>query len=537
MYHRDKGPISALGLRNSTSALIDKNLLGARKQSMANRAEIFSDERLGTLLLHHPYLLLFQKEDWREYLLLFAQIYDVLEEDIARLPFDVLKTLALKFYSQKGLGHVENKVHAFFHMAIGELQVLKDSHDQFGQRFLEPTRAGKQLLQLSESLLERRVRFTGTGAETLLGALNDILASRTRLSEAEAIEHHRQKIKAYQDDIKRIQQNGVASAELLPIPHSNEALFSQAEEAATHILAAIEDVKSAIEKQRQDLAQSYFDGARSAGQSVEAMAEFYERLYSSTEYTSYNQAKSLLSHLEGFAARFASRDIDRILLKIREKDLVSKEDLARSMIPNFMESFRNADHSIQEKIKTQIRLLQQQVHYALHTDVLGLQTTLHSALGALLQNRDQVGSFFSETPVEIEIPADFDPVVVSLSEFPIPAEIENTALEDARFEAEEMRALFETLLQAEETTLSAILSDFRAWIKDHPKVALSEYPFRHGIAEYYVLSEIEAFAPDIEKYEVGCADLPVTSKSGEFIIRDAKIFQYFETTDGLKGGL
>ena len=113
---------------------------------MAKRTEIFSDESLGGLFLHHPYLLIFQKEDWKEYFVLFAQIYNLLEQENVRVPFEVVRTLVLKYYSQKKLANIEQKLTNFFHMAIGELEVLRDSHDQFGQRYIETTRSGKQLL-------------------------------------------------------------------------------------------------------------------------------------------------------------------------------------------------------------------------------------------------------------------------------------------------------------------------------------------------------------------------------------------------------
>lgn len=90
----------------------------------------------------------------------------------------------------------------------------------------------------------------------------------------------------------------------MPIPHSNEALFNQADEAANQILAAVEDVKLAIEKERQELSKSYFEGRRSAGKNLNAITEFYEGLYKSPEYISYEQAKNLLSFLNNYGNRF-----------------------------------------------------------------------------------------------------------------------------------------------------------------------------------------------------------------------------------------
>lgn len=64
---------------------------------MPKRIEVFTGERLDCLLPHHPYLLLLQKEDWREYLQLIAEIYDILEDDNTRLPFEAIRAVTIKF--------------------------------------------------------------------------------------------------------------------------------------------------------------------------------------------------------------------------------------------------------------------------------------------------------------------------------------------------------------------------------------------------------------------------------------------------------
>lgn len=72
-------------------------------------------------------------------------------------------------------------------MTIGELKVFKDTHDSHGQRYIETTRSGRLLLQWLKSLLNQRTKYSGTGAETLLGSLNDILVSRKQLSQEETL--------------------------------------------------------------------------------------------------------------------------------------------------------------------------------------------------------------------------------------------------------------------------------------------------------------------------------------------------------------
>jgi hypothetical protein len=106
--------------------------------TMANRSTLVSEEQLSGLHTNHPYLLVFQKEDWREYLSLIAQIYDLLEADSQRVPFEVVKSHSLKFYSHRKHPSVESKVTAFFNMSIGELAILKDNHDHLDKDLLKP---------------------------------------------------------------------------------------------------------------------------------------------------------------------------------------------------------------------------------------------------------------------------------------------------------------------------------------------------------------------------------------------------------------
>ncbi len=498
---------------------------------MPKRTELFTTERLEGITSHHPYLFLFQKEDWREYLVLFAEIYDLLEDDNIRLPFEAVRTIVLKFYAPRQLSSVEGKIGQFFSMAIAELRVLQDSHDQFGNRFIETTRWGRHLMQLIESLLSQRTRYSGTGAEALLGSLNDILTSRQQITKEEALSHHREKIKSYQKDIQRIQEKGLDHAELLPIPHSNEALFSQAEEAAIHILSSIEDVKTAIEKQRQELAAHYFEGHKSAGQSLHAVAEFYELLFLSPEYASYIQAKRLLSYLEGYTARFSIKNVGHLLHKIREGELISEQEINRSQLRGFMNQFSYADHSIQEKIKSQIKLLQQQVLYAINTDIRGLQKLLHDSVSSLLSNKSHVIDFFEKHPIEISVAAEFDIGQVQLFEFDIPVEPDSVQLSNHTLEFEEQKALFLALMQAEETTLQQILKRLLEHIYQHTSIELENYRIEHGLAEYYVLCEADLFEKRIIKTPTGQKDLPISTKYGEFILRQVPVFK-FSLTDG-----
>ena len=130
---------------------------------------------------------LFEKRDWREYLELLARIYDLLEGASSRIPFDLVEGLLRNFYADHPLASVEQKISSFVIMAISDLEVLKDSHDSQGNRFIEATREGKSLLKLGEELILNRKKFTGLGAEGLMNSLNNILLSENVMTLAQGI--------------------------------------------------------------------------------------------------------------------------------------------------------------------------------------------------------------------------------------------------------------------------------------------------------------------------------------------------------------
>lgn len=461
-----------------------------------------------------------------EYLELLAQIYDHIEETGQQAPYTGVRVLALKFFKQRELLSVEQKTGQFLIMCIEELRVLKDFHDQSGQRMVEISRSGKQLLQLVEQLLSQRVKYSGTGAETLMATLNDALTTNPIFSKQEALEHHRSKIKAYKDDLKRIEEKGVHNAELLPVPHSIDALFAQAEGAAEDILVAVEDVKQAIENERKKLAHSYLNAKLSSGQSVNTVAEFYEQLHLSTTYQSYIQAKDLFSFLEGYGSRFPNKNIAKLLEQLEDNEKIPRNTIKRSQLNGFKKQFDLADTAIQEKTRAQLQLLQLQVRYSLATDVKGLQTSLKSILQAVFKNKDEMTLFFEKYGFLADTRS-MGLAAVELFGFEHQEEI-NDVLSEEEFEEGEKRRLIEALLQAEETTLKQIVSRFKRKLETaNGFLRLSEYDFQYGLAEYYVLTEIELFNKDIVKAEVSSPiDLEINLKGKRIMISNAECFEY-----------
>ena len=491
---------------------------------MPLRSELLSANSLPQLLIKHPYLFLFQKEAWVEYLELIAQIYDLIEESGHQAPFEGVRVLSQRYFRDKEVQFAENKTSSFLIMCIEELKVLKDSHDAQGRRWIEITRQGKQLLQLVEELLAQRVKYSGTGAETLLGALNEALTSQPGYTKQQAIEHHRQKIKAYKDDLKRIEELGPQAAELLPIPHSTEALFSQAESAAIDILGAVEDVKQAIEKERKNLAQNYLDTKLSAGQSVNSVADFYQNLQATPTYQSYNHAKHLFSQLEGFGHRFLYKDIRQALSDLERDEKLPADQLKRSQLSHFQKQFELADFAIQEKIRAQLQLLQLQVRYSMSTDLQGVQTELKTLLQQMLSHKPKVLDFFSDSGVTVQ-DRSLGPRHIELHPFVEHFESEEALFEN-QLETDETKELILALLRAEEATLKDIVQRLRLCLKQQTAVELDKYDFRYGLAEYYVLSEIELFDQEIVKEPLEIKDFILQLKHNAMVIKDAPCYRF-----------
>jgi hypothetical protein len=495
---------------------------------MSRRQDHINSTSLSGLLGKHPFLGIFQKENWLEYLELLAQIYDHIEDSAAETPFHGARVLAMKFYKAKSIQSVEAAVSQFFVMCLDELKALKDFHNSEGQRLIETTRSGKHLLQMVDQLLAEKVKFSGTGAETLLAALNEAVSSRQSFSKEEALSHHRSKISAYRDDIKRIQKAGVSHAELLPVPHSVEALFSQAENAATDILFAIEDVKQAVENERKSLAENYMQSQVTSGQSVSTVAEFYESLHRSPTYQSYIQAKDLFSYLEGYSSRFPEKSVFKLLKNLETAGKVDPDVVKTSQLAGFQKQFEFADLAIQEKTRAQLRLLQLQVRYSLATDMKGLQKSLTRLLQSVVEHKKQIVDYFDEDRGL----KTWDPGLglggVDLFSFERNEDVEQDLSEEELVE-EERRKLIEALLQAEEVTLKQIVNRFVSVLeeKSPSPIAMNRYQFKHGLAEYYVLAEIELFSKKIKKLLISeSEDLEVSLKGQSVVIRDAEVYEY-----------
>lgn len=494
---------------------------------MPKYQEVFTDEKLSSLLGFHPYLFIFQKEDWKEYLLILSMVYDYLDEQSGRVPFETIKFLVQKFYLEHLQEASDEKVYRTINkIFVEELGLLKDSHDQYGQRYLDATRSGKDFLGIMESLLIPKTKFSGTGAETLLGALNSILIERQHMEIDEALAHHRQWIKKYQEDISRMQKQGVEAAELLPLPHTNEALFAQAEQAARHILSSVDDVKDAIEKQRKQLAENYMGSTYSPGKNLTMTTDFFQRLFATQEYRSYEQAKLLFSYLETYTQRYKERNIDRLLYEIVDRDLIPKEEAHKSYLQGFGRQFAEADKMILEKRAEQIRILQMQVNYALSNDLQGGQKILQQVFSKMIENRRVFSDFFVENKLSLEIPESFPLGDVELSSFRRQVDIQMDPIGLNSFNPEEHRSMMDALLRAEEASIEVITNRFVKWLKKNPQGTTLDYEFQYGLSEYYILNEISLFLENCTSSQVDIQSLVIPTKFGQVILKNVGIFRY-----------
>lgn len=496
---------------------------------MAKRIEQLNPESLGGVFANHPYLRIFQKEDWQDYVTVIAAIYDVLEEEGTRTAYEVIRTILLRYFSQKDLQNVDQKVSGFLSTAIAELDVLRDWHDHTGQRFIEGTRSGKEMLKLFESFVAQRAKFTGASAETLLGSLNNLLLSRKEMTHQEAVQHHRAKIKAYQEDLKRIEEKGLMAADLLPMDYSSEELFNQAEESAIYLLTAIEDVKAAIENVRRDLAQTYFNKDSTAGQAINLVADFYQNLSQTPQFRSYTQATEMLSYLDSNGSRFKTRDLDLLLSEVSKKDLIQEDHLKRSFLKGFKQQFEAAHRSIETIRQAQLKILQQQVSYALLVDAQRLHSDIREIFSTFTEYQEQVLSYWEDSPQTILMPLQGQFGSLELNDFEVSTELQAQPLNFQSFDSSEMKAFAEALLASEEQSVQKIIEELTATLhrqKDQP-VTLSNYPLLKSLGVYYVLSEIDLFTEKIEKHVLAESKaITIETSKGRFVFPSSPDYTY-----------
>jgi hypothetical protein len=488
---------------------------------MSRRAEVFSPEHTASLLPNNPWLALFQKNDWPEYLQLIAVLYDAIETDGPRVEYDLIKIIIEHFYEDRDPGSRMQKANQFYRMAVDELEILLEVYSNTGERLVIGTRNGKNLLRICEELIRSRRRFSGKGADVMLGALNELLLYRHPIPLQDAIEHHQQRITEYEKDMERMRKGGVQASEFLGDGSSPEELFVQAEEAARQILLAGEDIKEAIETARRELAQSYRDPAFSAGQAIQHVADFHSKLRGSPEYASFRRASDLLSFIEGLGGRFREKDVSNIFYLLGSRSTVPNELLQSSDLRHFSDRFASLEREIAAKIGEQLNILRVQVHYVLENTGGRAQADLSEWMALMSNAGSSAFDFLGRAGLEYDIGLDVDIGAVQLN--PLEVEFDVAAYRPERNELneDEWRRMHELLLSTEEATIGRVVERLRDYLSRNGSVRLSEYPIESGIPEIYILSNIESYAQDIRSEFLQYADIVFYSKTGaEFIIQD-----------------
>ncbi len=488
---------------------------------MSRLAEIFSPANTAGLLPNNPWLALFQKNDWPEYLQLIALLYDAVETDGPRVEYDLARIIIEHFYEDRDPDSRVQKASQFYRMAVDELEILREIYSNTGERLVIATRNGKNLLRICEELIRSRRRFSGTGADVMLGALNELLLYRHPIPLQDAIAHHQQRIAEYEQDMDRMRRGGVQASEFLGDGSSPEELFVQAEEAARQILLAGEDIKDAIETARRDLAQSYRNPEFSAGQAIQHVADFHVKLRSSPEYASFRRASDLLSFIDGLGGRFREKDVSHIFFLLGSRGTVPKDLLHSSDLRRFSDRFAGLEREIAAKISEQLNILRVQVHYVLENTGGRAQADLSEWM-ALMSNAGTAAlDFLGRERLEYNVGLDVD--IGPVQPNPLEVEFDVTAYRPERNELneDEWRRMHELLLSTEEATIGRVVERMRDYLSRNGSVRLSEYPIESGIPEIYILSNIESYADDIRSEFLNYADIAFHSKAGaEFIVQD-----------------
>src|SRR6185437_7401174 len=110
-------------------------------------------------------------------------------------------------------------------------------------------------------------------------------------------------------------------------------------------------------------------------------------------------------------------------------------------------------------------LLQQQVLYAISTDVEGLRSSLRGLLSALVENKDRALSWLGEDQLQLTLREEFGGGPIALYDFELPVTIEPENIRREAFDENQERELLLALLKAEEGTLKDILERLYAHLR------------------------------------------------------------------------
>lgn len=459
---------------------------------MSGRFLLFSKDSLATLFLDQPGLLMLNANQWDTYIQLTSEIYDILDKNSGPLEVGAIESKIRASFPDSE--NPELKAYSFLQDSIAKWRTLKDSHDNNGNRFVHTTPEGRAFLALIENQLLKRPQFTGFGADRLLGSLNKILSRQDTMTKEEAIEHHLEEIKKYQEDIERIQSHGVKASQILSSHITPLELFTEAEQAAMSVLVAQDAVKNRVKSVRVKLFEGYSEEAQSIGKRIELAAEFYRVLRATEEFQSYSRARDVLSFVEGLSgALYTHKEIPRILAMITKEKLVDEPIISRSPLQRFQNEFEKINEQIDEEINRQINILKLQVYYATSGDGRLVQEHLRKLSGLILSHEAESKEFLSTQNLSFEAGLEINIGSITPHSLEIAEKIQVGSSGKTEMSDEEYMKMVEEIRKSEETSINQVLEKLKDTISKDGMAVLSEYPITMGGAEYYVLARVDCF--------------------------------------------
>lgn len=471
---------------------------------MGHYVDLFSPEALDAIRAKSAAVKLFQAQDWQDYLRILAAIYDLLASAEGPVEFTRVEGIVDAILRQRGVAFIGQARAQMLKKLIEDWEVLKDYHDGAGRRrYAAPTPEGQRLLLLIAELIKNRKSYIGRGAESLLDALNELLLDVPSLSAKEAINRHKAEIKKLEEDILRIEQGGVSRSKLL-LASPRDELFARADEEAAAILASSETIKAAVQTARRDLADGCFNGTLSPGDAVGKVTEFHKALHEQQEYRSFQQAKDVLSMIEGLSPQFAYTDVDLLLRKLIDRGILGQSAATQSSLAHFQSQFLKITMDIGAQAEAEFKILKRQVSYAAMGNSRRIQQTLTTLVSEAAKKPEDTLAFFAKgAPGALEVDGlRWAGKNVALNDFRVKTAIEGEVIGDPSGDALDFSAVADQLKRADEATIKRAVSRILGELQKRGVFRLSTFDFALGLIEPYVLLAGEALLPGVTVREV-----------------------------------
>jgi hypothetical protein len=298
-----------------------------------------------------------------------------------------------------------------------------------------------------------------------------------------------------------------------------EVLFLKANENCEKILQSGSLVEKEIETTRSELVSKNSNSNVTVGESINFITEFYTRLRESESFQNFNNTKSVFLDL----STSDSDDVERLVEKILSRNILGYNKLKASSIYNFSKEFQELVQQIESKIQEQIKILKIQVHYAVSGDAQSVQENLKKTLKLLFINNTNAVGYFKDNPLAVESGVHHKLGNVILSPFHYDELIDGGEVVISDLNSEENEMIIENLRRNEEATVTKVVNKLHTLLKAG-ECNLKEYPFDHGLVEFMILSNIEAFSNVIKskRVEKEVVDVQILYKEKTTFVRQVE---------------